>query len=144
MLLSLDGTLVVQIVNFVVFLLILNAIFLKPVGKAIAERRAYINGIAADIEQFETDIKSLRAQAEEARAAARREADAALAQARSEAQKTASALLAERAEEAAAIAHQAQATVQLELAQARSHEKELVDQLARTMLERALGPEVAA
>jgi F-type H+-transporting ATPase subunit b len=144
MLLSLDGTLVVQIVNLVVFLLILNAIFLKPVGRAIAERRAYINGIAADIEQFETDIKSLRAQAEEARAAARREADATFAQFRAEAQRTAAALLAERAEEASAIAQQAQATVQLELAQARAHEPELVDQLAQTMLQRALGAEVTA
>ena len=40
MLLSLDGTLVVQLVNFVIFLVILNAIFLRPVGCGDRERAA--------------------------------------------------------------------------------------------------------
>ena len=50
MLLSLDGTLVVQLINFLIFLVVLNAIFLKPVGEAIAKRRAYIDGVARDIQ----------------------------------------------------------------------------------------------
>jgi len=49
MLLALDGTLVVQLINFLVFLVVLNAIFLKPVGAAIARRRAYIDGVSHDI-----------------------------------------------------------------------------------------------
>ena len=49
MLLSLDGTLVVQLVNFIIFLVILNVIFLRPVGTAIASRRAYIDKVGADI-----------------------------------------------------------------------------------------------
>ena len=32
--LSLDGTLIVQLVNFIVFLVILNEIFMEPVGAA--------------------------------------------------------------------------------------------------------------
>jgi len=34
--LSLDGTLLVQLVNFIVVLAIINVIFFKPVGAAIA------------------------------------------------------------------------------------------------------------
>src|ERR1700721_720946 len=82
MLLSLDGTLVVQLVNFIIFLVILNVIFLKPVGSAIAARRAYIDKVGADIAQFEYDLKALRVQADERRAAARRKADATAAGAR--------------------------------------------------------------
>ena len=144
MLLSLDGTLVVQLVNFVVFLVILNAIFLKPVGGAIAKRRAYINGVAADIEQFEGDIKALRAQAEEQRALARREAESTIAEARATAQGEAASIVADHQVQASALVAEAQATVALEAAAARAEEEAIVATLARTMLERAVGPEIVS
>src|ERR1700730_14160101 len=80
--LSLDGTLIVQLVNFIVFLVILNEIFMKPVGAAIARRRAYIDGLMHDMEQLQRDAKELRGQAEARRLAARREAEDAIARAR--------------------------------------------------------------
>ena len=143
MLLSLDGTLVVQLVNFVIFLAILNAIFLKPVGAAIAKRRAYIDGVAADIEKFEAERKTLASEADEARAAARRAADAVIGQARSAAQGEAAEIVADHQVQANAIVAEAQATVALEIAQARLGERDVVESLARTMLERAVGPELA-
>src|SRR5471032_2369118 len=82
--LSLDGTLLVQLVNFLVFLLILNAIYFRHVGAAIAKRRAYINGLAHDIESLQGDVKALNDQADGKRAAARRAADEAIAAARAE------------------------------------------------------------
>lgn len=142
MLLSLDGTLVVQLVNFVIFLVILNAIFLRPVGAAIAQRRTYINGVGSDIEQFEDDVRSLRARGAEALAAARREADARIAEERATAQREAEILVSDHQLQAAAMAGEAQATVALEVAEARRDEDRLVDALARTMLERAVGPEL--
>lgn len=144
MLLSLDGTLLVQLVNFVVFLLILNGIFLKPVGAAIAKRRAFIDGVAQDIEQFELDVKALRAQAGEVRATARREADAHFATVRAGAQGEAGSIISDHQVQAAALTDEAQATVALEAATARSQEPQLVESLARTMLERAVGPEILA
>lgn len=144
MLLSLDGTLVVQLVNFLVFLVVLNEIFLKPVGAAIAKRRAYIDGLDHDITQLETDLKALHAQAEERRAVARREADAVIAQARSQAQTEAAAIGVAFTGEAEAIIEEAHATVAHELAQARENEQQLVAGLADTLLTRALGPGVAA
>ncbi len=144
MLLSLDGTLVVQLVNFVVFLVILNAIFLKPVGGAIAKRRAYINSVAADIEQFEADIKALRSQAEEQRGIARRDAEASIAEARAAAQGEADAIVSDHQIQASALVAEAQATVALEAVTARAQEEAIVASLARTMLERAVGPEIVA
>jgi F-type H+-transporting ATPase subunit b len=144
MLLSIDGTLVVQLVNFVVFLAILNAIFLRPVGAAIAKRRAYIDGVGTDITQFEADLKEMRWQAQERRAAARRRADAVVAAARSQAQVEASLIVADHQAQAASTVAEAQATVGLEIAQARTNEAGIVDRLAREMLERAVGPESVA
>jgi F-type H+-transporting ATPase subunit b len=144
MLLSLDGTLVVQLVNFIIFLVILNAIFLRPVGSAIASRRAYIDKVGSDIAQFEHDLKSLRAQADEKRANARRRADAAVAEARARAQNEAASIVADHQAEAGAIVAEAQATAALEVAQARSSSAAIVETLAREMLERAGGLEAVA
>jgi F-type H+-transporting ATPase subunit b len=144
MLLSLDGTLVVQLVNFIIFLFILNVIFLKPVGSAIAARRAYIDKVGADIAQFEYDLKSLRVQADERRAAARRKADATVAAARAQAQGEAAIIIAEHQEQAGAIIAEAQATAGLELAQARTSGAAVVEALAHEMLERAVGPEAVS
>lgn len=144
MLLSLDWTLLVQLVNFVVFLLILNVIFLRPVGAAIAKRRAYINGVSRDIEQAEADLKSLQSQADARRAAARRDADAAIAAARTKAQNEAAGQTTQYIDRAGAIVDEAHATVNREMAAARENEAALVDSLARTMLDRAVGPEAVA
>ena len=144
MLLSLDGMLVVQLINFLVFLVVLNAIFLEPVGAAIAKRRAYIDGVSRDIEQFEADLKSLRAQADERRAAARREGDALIAGARSQAQAEAATVAGDYASRAAELVEEAQATAGRELAQAREKEQQIVESLADTLLTRAIGSGVAA
>jgi F-type H+-transporting ATPase subunit b len=144
MLLSLDGTLFVQLVNFIIFLVILNAIFLRPVGRAIASRRAYIDKVGMDIAQFEYDLKSLRALGDEKRAAARRKADATVAAARAEAQGEAVSIIADHQAQAGAIIAEAQATAGLEVAQARTSGAAVVESLAREMLERAVGPEAVS
>ena len=144
MLLSLDGTLVVQLVNFIIFLVILNAIFLRPVGAAIAARRAYIDKVGADIAQFEYDLKSLSVQAGDRRSAARRRADQIVGEARAAAQAEAAQIIAEHQIEASVILAEAQATAGLEVAQARMSSAAAIEALAREMLERAAGPDAVA
>jgi len=137
--LEINATLLVQVVNFIVFLAIMNAIFFKPVGAAIARRRAYIDGLASDIEQLQRESKSLRGQAEEQRAAARRAADEALAHARVDIGRESDAIVIEAQEKATGIVQQAHAEVGRELEAARAQESRIVDSLAADMLGRALG-----
>jgi F-type H+-transporting ATPase subunit b len=137
--LSLDGTLIVQLVNFIVFLLILNAIFFKPVGAAIAKRRAYIDGLKHDIEQAQMDAKTLRAQAEERRAAARREAEEAIARARVATGTETDAIVTAAQAEASGIVAKAHADVAHEVESARADEPRIVDALADELLARAIG-----
>ena len=141
MLLSLDGTLFVQLVNFIIFLVILNGIFLRPVGAAIASRRAYIDKVGADIAQFEYDLKALSAQADDRRSAARRRGDAIVGEARAQAQAEAASVITDHQVQASAIMAEAQATANLELASARVNSAAVVEQLAREMLTRAVGSE---
>jgi F-type H+-transporting ATPase subunit b len=142
--LQVGGTAIVQVVNFIVFLILLNIVFTGPVGRAIAKRRAYINGLSSDIERAQADVKALRAQAEAKRAAARREADEVIAKARATAQNESADVQAGFAARATTIVHEADRTVAAEVASARAKEEEIVAALSRTLLERALGPGAAA
>ena len=137
--LAIDGTLVVQLINFVVFLAILNVVFMKPVGAAIARRRAYIDGLKHDFESLQRDEHELRSQAEARRSGARREADETLAKGRVAAAQQADAIVAAAQGRAAEITAKAHADVQQEVTAARADEDRVVDALAGDMVGRALG-----
>lgn len=137
--LVIDGTLLVQLVNFIVFLAILNVIFFKPVGAAIRKRREYIDGLGHDIEQFQREAKTYRGQAEERRARARREAAELMARLRVEITRESDAITLGAQGEAAEIIAKAQLAVAHEVDAARVDEYRVVDTLANEMLERAIG-----
>jgi F-type H+-transporting ATPase subunit b len=137
--LAINGTLFVQLINFIVFLAILNVIFMKPVGAAIARRRAYIDGLTGDVEQLQTDVKELHAQADQRRLDARRAAEESLAQARAQAAKESDAQIVAAQERASEIVAKAHAQVATEIAAARADESRVVATLADEMVSRALG-----
>jgi len=139
MFLQLDGTFWVQLINFALFFAILNVVFLRPVGEAIRKRRAYIDSLQSDQERYAREIKALRADADAKRAEARREAAEYFSASRAEANAEASALAAEHASKAADITGKARATIASEMEQANRKEPQLVETLARTLLERAVG-----
>ena len=139
MLLSLDGTLILQIINFAIFFALVNVLFIKPVREAIEKRQAHINGVLADEEKFLAETRALEGQAEAKRAAARREADARLTKARTEAAAEADGVIAQHADQASAQVERAQQTVAGEVAKLREREPQIVGELAGMMLGKALG-----
>ncbi len=141
MLFQIDGTLVVQLVNFAIFLALLNVVFLRPVGKAIAKRREYIEGLTHEYDTAQAAATDLRNQAERIRIDARRDAERILAQARAEASNEAAATSAEYGKRAQAIVDEAQATAARELEEARAGQQSLAEQLAGGILAKIV-PEV--
>jgi F-type H+-transporting ATPase subunit b len=139
MFLSLDGTLVIQLINFGIFFLILNVVFLRPVGEAIRKRREYIEGVQADLERHSHEVQTLRGEADQKRAAARREAEEQVARVRAAAETEAAKINEDYSSEAQTLAAQARTTVDAELAAAKTREGELSRALAETLLERAIG-----
>jgi F-type H+-transporting ATPase subunit b len=139
MFLSLDGTFWFQLINFGIFFAILNVVFSRPVGKAIMQRRAYIEAVQNDYGRNTDQARKLRAQAEQLRAAARREADERIAAARAEGETTAAGIAEEDTAIAAALTADARATVAVELAVARTQEAQITATLAKALLQRALG-----
>ena len=139
MFLSLDGTFLVQLVNFAIFFAILNVVFLRPVGEALKRRRAHIDGVQSDFERYHRELASLRSEADGKRGAARRAAEERVAAARLAAEDEATATVAAATARAQTIADSARETVAEEVALARGREDELSRSLARTLLARAVG-----
>lgn len=139
MFLRLDGTLWIQLINFGIFLLILNYVFLRPVGEAIRKRREYIEGVQADFERYTHQVQTLRGEAEQKRAAARREAEEQVALVRNAAEGEGAKISDEFALQAAALTDQARSTVDSEVDAAKAQEDTLSKALGQLLLERAIG-----
>lgn len=77
---SVDGSIVVQIVNFVVLIWILNMVLYKPIRKILMERKAKVSGMASVIDGSDQQVKAKEdAYAEgirQARAAGQKEKEA--------------------------------------------------------------------
>jgi F-type H+-transporting ATPase subunit b len=142
MFLSLDGTLVVQLINFAIFFALLNVVFLRPVGRAITKRRDYINGLVADYDRYQDEAQKLREEAETIRAAARRKAEQNVAAARAAASNEAAEISTRYARQARSAIEDAQAAAAAELDKARAAEGDAVRRLADFMLDRVI-PEAA-
>jgi len=136
--LSIDGTLIVQLINFAIFFAILNVIFLRPVAAAIARRREYIKSVVSDYERYQVDAHELRAEANGIRAEARREAEHRVAAAHAQASNESAELSARYAAQAQQIVEAAQATAAAELDAARAGESDAVQRVARLMVERVI------
>ncbi|MBV8331975.1 MAG: hypothetical protein JO192_04505 [Candidatus Eremiobacteraeota bacterium] len=138
MFLSLDGTFFVQLVNFAIFFALLNVLFLRPVGRAIAKRREYINSLTADYDRYQAEANGLRASDEQMRAQARRDAEQTIAKARADASNETAKIAAEYGRRVQSTVEQAQSEVAGELASARADSDKLVNALSDLMVDRAL------
>ncbi len=140
--LSVNGTLVVQLFNFAIFFAVLYVVFLRPVAAAIGRRRQYINSLVSDYDRYQAEAASLRAQAEEIRSAARREAEHRVASVRAAASNEAAEISTGYSQKAQQTVERAQEDVRKELDEARAGEPEAARGLADFMLERVI-PEAA-
>ncbi len=138
-----DGTFWVQLINFAIFYAILNVVFLRPVQRAIAKRREYIDGLTHDYDRAQAEASDLRAQAESIRADARRESDHILAAARNEAGNEAARMSSEYGQRVHAIVEGAHATVAQEVEAIRPREDAIASELAAQIVGRVL-PELPA
>jgi len=144
MLLSIDGTFLLQILNFIIFWVLLTYIFIAPTRRAIDERQRYIAGLYQQAEEFTARAAALQAQAESTLNEARRQTDEAMRAAAARASEETHAIEREAANEAAASVQLAHATVAQERAKALEREQAFVHELARTMVDRATGFEQVA
>ena len=136
-----DGTFVVQLINFAIFFALLNVLFLRPVGKAVAQRRAYLDNLVGGYEKAQSEANALRREAERVRNEARREADAAIARERARMHEDGVSILAEFSKKANETIDAANELVRGEVEALSGDLGTLREQLAGQILAQAL-PEV--
>jgi F-type H+-transporting ATPase subunit b len=138
MLLSIDGTFLVQILNFVVFWILLNIVFIAPTRRAIEERMRLIAATQREAREFQERAAALQAEADALIDAARRRTDEIMREAATRAAAESHDIERKASEEAAASVALAHAAVASERAHATEKQGPLVQELARAMVNRAV------
>lgn len=137
MLLSIDGTFLVQILNFIVFWVLLNWLFIAPTRRAIDERRQFVANLYREGDELTAEAAAVQADADRILAEARKRTDEALRAASAKAADEAHAIERKAGEEATATVALAHATVASERAAALERQQQFVGELARSMVDRA-------
>ena len=144
MLLSIDGTFLAQILNFIVFWVLLNYLFIAPTRRAIEQRLAYVKRLYHEGDEFAARAKALQGQADATLGEARRRTDEAMRAAAAQAADESHRIERAASDEAAATVQVAHATVAAERNEALEKQQAFVSELARAMVTRATGFEQVA
>lgn len=137
-----DATLPVMAAQIVILALLLNAVFYKPIGKALDDRDEYIRSNLVGAKEQLAESQRLATQYEQDLANTRRESQAIIATAQQEAQALANAQIAQAQQEAVKQREQAQAEIAAQKEAAFASLTGDVDALSRQILEKILGPEL--
>jgi len=73
-LISINETLIVQVIGFLIFLFVINRIMFRPLQNVMSDRDIHIEGIRRDIDQAQKEVTSFTSQIQEQDTAAREEA----------------------------------------------------------------------
>ena len=144
MLLNIDGTFIVQMLNFVVFWVLLNYVFIAPTRRAIEERLRLVASTQRESRELRERADALQAEADALIDAARRRTEEIMREAGARASTESHEVERKASEEAAASVALAHAAVASERAHATEKQGPLIQELARAMADRAVEMEGAA
>lgn len=133
-----DATLPLIAIQFVILAVVLNAIFYKPLGRAIDERNEYVRTSVANAKERLAQAEKLAAQYEQELSETRRKAQSVIADAQAEAEQIAAQQLAEAQREAQAQREQAQQELESQKQSAMRTLEQQVDDLSRQLLDKLL------
>lgn len=136
---SVDYSLVVQIVLFLILWSILRRVLFGPVGRVMAERERRTDGAHAEARSLVEEGKELQERYDAAIAKARAEGEAIKSEIREEALKARNAILSQGRDVAAQKIQEIRGEVQMELEAARRVASANADALAEEMAEKVLG-----
>ncbi len=134
-----DATLPLMALQFLLLVAVLNAVFYKPLTKAIDERDEYIRKNQLEARERITKAENLTKQYEQELGETRRKAQATISVAQADAQKIAAQKMASAQAEAQTQREQAQQEIDQQKAEAFASLEQQVDALSRQILEKLLG-----
>ena len=141
-LISINETLVIQLISFLIFLFLINRIMFRPMVDTMSERDAYIDGIHQGIEDTAQEMQDIRNQLKEREAAIRGEAFNLKFALEQEGSQTASEIYAKLQAEIAALKQKNEADVEKQVQEAKKHllieSEALASQIMEKVLDRRL------
>ena len=136
---TIDITLVIQMVNMVVLMFLLNGVLYKPVKNILRERSEKLQGMQGDVAKFEKNARLRQEEVDAKMAKASGKAKAALDAARAEAQAAGDEKLASIKAEADAFKDKQLAEINEQIGEARSGLQANLDSFASDMASKILG-----
>ncbi len=137
-----DATMPLMAVQFLLLTALLNAVFYKPLTKALDERDAYIRDNQSTAKESLAKAESIVKEYEAQITAARRESQSIVEQAQAAAREITSQKIAKAQQDVQAQKEQAAQEIQQQKATALATLEQQVDSLSRQILEKILGPEL--
>ena len=141
-LISINETLVVQLVSFLIFLFIINRIMFRPLRETMRERDRFIDGIHQDITTADQQLKDIIKTLHEQESVARLEAMTVKEDVEAAADKEAALVLATAREDVAALSRQTEENVNTMLTDARKNMETEALQIAGLIMEKLLDRKV--
>ena len=137
-LISINETLIVQVIGFLIFLFVINRIMFRPLQNVISDRDIHIEGIRRDIVQAQNEVESFASQIEEQDSAARAEAFGIKDQIEAAGSQQAKEIYASVKDEIAASSKKIQQEIAHRLAEERQHLEKESQELAVSIIEKIL------
>lgn len=136
---TMDITLVIQIVNMIVLMFLLNGVLYKPVKRVLRERSEKLQGLQGEVTKFEKNARLRQEEVDAKLAKASAKAKAALDEARSEAQAAGDEKLASIKAEAEAYKEKELAQIHTQIDEARKSLQGNLEGFASAMAGKILG-----
>lgn len=137
-LISINETLILQIISFLIFLFIINRIMFRPLRKVMNERESYIENIQKDIVAAENQLEDLTNQVQAQERAVRNEAFEQKEQLEASGSQQAAEIFASTREEINTLRAEAQKEVDARISAARKHVQKESESLAKNIIETVL------
>lgn len=139
---DINATLPIMAVQFLILMAVLNAIFYKPLTKAIDERAEYIRKNQLEAKERLAKAEKLAEQYEQDLGETRKQSQAVIVAAQEEAKNIAAQKMAEAQQEAQQKREVAAREIEQQKQQALQELEQQVDSLSRQIMEKLLGPEL--
>lgn len=140
---DIDATLPLMAIQFLILATVLNALFYKPLGKAIDDRSNYVQGQLSQAKEQKEKSLALAQQYEQELKEVRKESQEIIAQAQAEAQKIVSDQTQSAQQELIAERQKASEQIEAERQEALNSLEQQVGALSHQILEKVIGAEFA-
>jgi F-type H+-transporting ATPase subunit b len=140
---SINATLLLQVIHFLLLMFILNRLMLRPILKIIQDRSAHAEGTKNKALQLEQKIDALKVEFRKREENARKKAAEERSNIRSAGMGEAQVVLGESQKEVAAIRASAEAEADREAVKTKPHLKDEAAALVDVIIERVIGRKVA-